>query len=136
MLNYEEAIRFHGHNGPFLAIGYKAGIFALDALRPKGIMDLRCRVSVVLKKPFTCVIDGIQASSCCTSGKGNLSMVESPSNLAKMSFQNIKTGKSIELKIKKEIFEIANNSSDLERDANLLLNTKPEELFEICMNGH
>ena len=60
MLSYEEAVRFHGHNGPFLAIGYRMGQFANESLSPQGISDISCVVKSPLRTPFTCVVDGIQ----------------------------------------------------------------------------
>lgn len=136
MLTYEETIRFHGHEGPFLAIGYQAGLYALNILNPEGIMDIECKVTVVPQKPFTCIIDGIQSSSCCTMGKGNLTVKKSISNPPIIQFDNQKNGKSVRIKVRENIFKLAIESKDLERDADLLCKLKPEELFEICMNGH
>ena len=136
MLTYKEAVRFHGHDGPFLAIGYQAGLYAVNILNPEGIMDIECKVTVVPQKPFTCIIDGIQSASCCTLGRGNLIMERSTSNPPIVQFDNRKNGKSVRLKVRENIFELAIGSEDLARDAALLCNMKPEELFKLCMNGH
>jgi len=136
MLTYKETIKFHGHEGPFLAIGYQAGLYAIKTLNPKSIMDIKCRITVIPKKPFTCIIDGIQSASCCTLGKGNLIIEKSTSNPPRIRFDNLKNRKSVRLKVRENIFELAVGSKDLARDATLLCNMKPEELFELCMNGH
>ncbi|MDO9575756.1 MAG: formylmethanofuran dehydrogenase subunit E family protein [bacterium] len=136
MLIYEETIRFHGHDGPFLAIGYQAGLYAVNILNPEGIMDIECKITVVPQKPFTCIIDGIQSSSCCTIGKGNLIVEKSTSNPPIIQFDNRKNGKSVRLKVKQDIFELAIKSENLIKDATLLCKMQPEELFELCMNGH
>ena len=75
ILTYQETIRFHGHNGPFLALGYKLGKYINERHKLKGIMDIIILVKVKPKKPFTCVIDGLQCSTFATLGKGNM-MVE------------------------------------------------------------
>jgi formylmethanofuran dehydrogenase subunit E len=71
-LTYKEAVRFHGHDGPFLALGYRLGIFLVKELKPEGIMGLRITVKTKIKKPYTCVLDGLQCSTFATCGKGNL----------------------------------------------------------------
>ncbi len=136
MLSYKETIKFHGHNGPFLAIGYQAGLYAIKILKPESIVDIKCRITVVPEKPFTCIIDGVQSASCCTMGKGNLTIDKSALNSPIIQFDNQKNGKSVRITVRENIFKLAIESKDLERDADLLCKLKPEELFELCMNGH
>jgi formylmethanofuran dehydrogenase subunit E len=69
---FGDAVRFHGHSGPFLALGFKAGSYAMGKLHPEGIKDIACRINTIMSTPYTCIIDGIQCSSHCTLGKGNL----------------------------------------------------------------
>ena len=71
-LTYVQTIRFHGHNGPFLALGYRLGQHVNKLIKPKGIMDYRVTVYVRLEKPYTCVIDGLQCVTFATMGKGNI----------------------------------------------------------------
>jgi formylmethanofuran dehydrogenase subunit E len=71
-LSYKETVRFHGHDGPFLALGYRLGRFLIKKLKPKGIMDLQITVRTRIQKPYTCVLDGLQCSTFATVGKGNL----------------------------------------------------------------
>lgn len=71
-LNYAETVRFHGHDGPFLAVGYRLGRYLVKKLRPQGIMGLRITVKTRMQKPLTCVLDGLQCSTFATFGKGNL----------------------------------------------------------------
>jgi len=80
ILSYEEAIRFHGHNGPFLALGYKLGKYLNQNLKPKGIMDFKITVIIKFEKPFTCLIDGLQCSTFVTLGKANMIVKKSKSN--------------------------------------------------------
>jgi len=66
------AVGFHGHLGPFLVLGLRMGIFARQMLKPHGVHGLSARVWTRRGPPQSCVIDGIQISSGCTMGKGNI----------------------------------------------------------------
>lgn len=54
------------------------GLAALSRLDARGWFDLRCRVSLPLKPPESCTVDGIQYSTGCTLGKRNIEMGEGP----------------------------------------------------------
>ncbi len=71
-LTYAQTVRFHGHNGPFLALGYRLGEHVNTMIKPKGIMAYHITVYVRKEKPFTCVIDGLQCATFATMGKGNI----------------------------------------------------------------
>ena len=69
----EKAVDFHGHLGPFLVVGVRMGITALQRLETrKGDAALRAVVSVKRSVPFSCAIDGIQVTTRCTIGNGRL----------------------------------------------------------------
>jgi formylmethanofuran dehydrogenase subunit E len=70
------AIEFHGHDGPFMTIGLRMGLIALEMLDCKGWFDLSCEARLNWNPPDSCVIDGIQSSTGCTMGKKNISVVE------------------------------------------------------------
>jgi formylmethanofuran dehydrogenase subunit E len=78
----ERAIEFHGHDGPYMVIGLRMGLTALDMLDCKGWFDLKCEVRLHWNPPDSCVIDGIQTSTGCTMGKKNISVVEHPGVMA------------------------------------------------------
>lgn len=65
------AVKFHGHFGPFLVLGLRAGLVGVRHLG-KSYFELKATVSTNLKPPRSCFIDGIQFTSGCTTGKGNL----------------------------------------------------------------
>lgn len=71
MLTLEEAVKLHGHLGPFLVIGYRAGLYARRLLGSTS-QTLTCRVKLPLRKPYACIIDGVQSSTGCTAGKLNI----------------------------------------------------------------
>ena len=66
-----EAVRFHGHFGPFLVMGLRAGIIGIDFLG-KDPFELKAKIGTSLHPPRSCFIDGIQYASGCTVGKNNL----------------------------------------------------------------
>ncbi len=65
------AVKFHGHLGPFLILGLRAGLLGVDYLG-KNHFELRARVKTDLHPPRSCFIDGVQFASGCTAGKGNI----------------------------------------------------------------
>ena len=67
----EEAVQFHGHLGPFLILGLRAGLLGIEYLG-KDYFELKAKVGTALHPPRSCFIDGIQFASGCTAGKGNL----------------------------------------------------------------
>jgi formylmethanofuran dehydrogenase subunit E len=67
-----QATRFHGHLGPWLVLGLKAGTYARRKLAVSPF-ELRARVFCPPRTPYTCFVDGIQFNSGCTMGKGNIS---------------------------------------------------------------
>ncbi len=75
MLDPDEAVKFHGHPGPFLAWGYRAALLAVKKLEPKDHRDMFCTAIVPLRPPYSCILDGIQSGSPCTLGKQNLKVV-------------------------------------------------------------
>ena len=74
----ERAIEFHGHDGPYMIIGLRMGLTALEQLNCNGWFDLECEVRLKWNPPDSCVIDGIQSSTGCTMGKKNINVVEEP----------------------------------------------------------
>lgn len=67
--SWEEAVEFHGHICPGLAIGYRVAEIALDNL-PEGRAQDEEIVAVV--ENDACGIDAIMVMTGCTPGKGNL----------------------------------------------------------------
>ncbi len=118
-LSYQETIRFHGHNGPFLALGYRLGKFLVKRHKPKGIMDFKITVKTNLKKPFTCLIDGLQCSTMATLGKGNISAINSgkPSITITVRMR----GERFDYEITKQAFDLCCTATDLNKAAKRIL---------------
>ncbi len=63
---------FHGHLGPYVLLGYRMGLMARSYFPGK----FYATVFTGTEPPVSCLIDGIQFSSGCTLGKGNLGVKE------------------------------------------------------------
>lgn len=91
--------RFHGHVGPYVILGYRAGTIANRVLGddPFG----KTAVSYTGTKPsVSCFTDGIQFSSGCTLGKGNITVEENGE--ARVIF-TAKDGRVVEITLLEEI---------------------------------
>lgn len=62
--------RFHGHLGVYVTLGLRMG--AIGKRRFGHYKGLRAVVASEPEPPMRCVLDGIQFSSGCTMGKGNI----------------------------------------------------------------
>lgn len=91
--------RFHGHLGPYAIIGYKMGEIANKKLGSDPFSK-KAVVWTGTTPPLSCIIDGLQMSSGCTLGKGNILVHQGDS--PKVQFTN-KNGKKIEITLKSSI---------------------------------
>lgn len=65
----------HGHLGPYLVAGIRMGLLALRELESSGYFDLRAESEAGRTTPLSCLNDGVQIGSGCTTGKGNLRVI-------------------------------------------------------------
>ena len=75
--DWETMRRFHGHLGPWLALGMKIGTHAYEELGFRPHFGVSVRVWCPLERPITCLLDGLQWSTGATLGKGNISITHS-----------------------------------------------------------
>ena len=126
MLSPDEAVKLHGHKGPFLALGYKAGMYAHKSLKPKNIEDMYCIVKLPYRTPYSCIVDGIQASTYCTVGKCNIRIIESEDIEIEFSYN----GKKVVFKPRVDVGEIL-KKYDLEKSYEIILDLDINALFEV-----
>ncbi len=128
----QRAIEFHGHDGPFMTIGLRMGITALEKLDCRGWFGLNCEVRLNWAPPDSCVIDGIQSSTGCTMGKKNITVIEQPGIEAVFTTKN---RKSVRLKLKQEVIDRIKGGMTEENIPHSLIKeieeASIEELFEI-----
>lgn len=67
-MNFDDAVKFHGHACPGLAIGYRVANLALQELGVRA----RDEELVAIVENNSCAVDAIQLICGCTFGKGNL----------------------------------------------------------------
>jgi len=71
----QRAAQFHGHLGPWVIIGARAGLIGRQAVRAKGYFDVQVECQMPFETPpQTCMLDGLQVTTGATYGKRNLSL--------------------------------------------------------------
>ena len=101
----DNAQKLHGHLGPFLVIGVRMGMIAKKIL---SVSDDQCgflkaSVKVPLFPPFSCLLDGIQASTSCTVGNQRLTIENSEEICVNFAKQN--AGRTVKITLKPKIAE-------------------------------
>jgi len=89
---YEDAVAFHGHTCPGLALGYRVAEHALKALHAERSED---EDLVAIVENDACGVDAVQAIAGCSVGKGNLILKDLGKHA--YTFINRKTGSAIRL---------------------------------------
>ena len=129
-LTLDEAAALHGHRGPWLVLGYRAGLLAVRELCPEGELEMECLARLPQRRPFTCALDGIQASSRCTLGKGNIRSV--PSDSVEFEFRS--ASGSLLVRVRPEVVGrlLEMGAEGRLRDAaDWIESADPSELFEV-----
>jgi len=125
--------RFHGHIGPFLALGMKMGLLANEVIG-RDPFGVEADVTTEVRPPRGCLIDGLQYATGCTMGKGNIRLNPHPTWI-RASFR--RGGRVITVAVKDDL--VARIESDLagmtEKAivdyAFRIMDTPPEDLFEV-----
>jgi formylmethanofuran dehydrogenase subunit E len=136
-----KAKEFHGHLGPFLAMGVKMGQIGLREL---GLSEQTNSLQVFLKVspnvPYSCVIDGLQISTKCTIGNKKLRVENAEKIEAK--FKDLNKGQSVTVSPQPAIFAmlkeqiVGKNLSDKElRKLAWTIASIPDKDLCIVKNG-
>ena len=126
-----QAAKFHGHLGPYMVLGLKAGLFANQVLE-KDPMQTDAIIETLPEPPESCFVDGVQFATGCTMGKRNISLKEGEG--LKATFK--KNNKILILTLKQEIIDEINSLPPDEEEAweNLakdLYQREIEKIFKI-----
>jgi len=124
-LTLEEAAVFHGHLGPFLTLGYIAGLEALSIIKANSPFKIEAIVRCPSRRPYTCFIDGVQCATSCTMGKGNIKMVEDRGLSLELRDAE---GKSVVIKVRDHVIEKI-MSMDMSEGVKWVSSRKFNELF-------
>ncbi|MBL7070121.1 MAG: formylmethanofuran dehydrogenase subunit E family protein [Candidatus Omnitrophica bacterium] len=125
-----EAVRFHGHLGPYLVLGVLAGEVALKKLKCRKYFGLDVKVRGVDKKPKSCLIDGLQLSTGATYGKGNIS--KAGGRRIKIFISGRGNSSVLNLEFKDRIIKLlegAKTHKDSQLLARRLYKTRPSAIF-------
>ena len=136
MISLKEAVKFHGHLGPYLILGILAGEIALNKLGSKKYFGMKVKVWGANKKPKSCLIDGLQLSTGATYGKGNIHKLNSKK--IKVLFEDLKNNRKINLYLKKSLInrlKNLKNHEDSEEFAREVYKAEPLEIFDLKTYG-
>jgi len=101
---FETGLKFHGHRCPAMPMGLRAGLAAMKTLGVERAQDKELRVLAETGDGHAagCFVDGIMTVTGCTYGKSNIKKL----HYNKMAFTliEVKSGRSVRVSIKKEVF--------------------------------
>ena len=123
--------KFHGHLGPYVVLGYRMGLIANGKLGADPFSK-RAVVMTGTTPPISCMIDGIQLSSGCTLGKGNISVEDR--NEARARFTDKEGARYVEISLRSGIRSKLDGEmtrENVEALARRFYELADEELFEI-----
>jgi len=101
------ATDLHGHFGPFLALGVRAGLVGLRELGAKaGDTQLHVTGTLEYALPFSCFLDGIQSTTKCTVGNKRLAWKESKEIGALFLLKN--SGRQVEVRVNPSVIQELN----------------------------
>jgi len=122
--------QFHGHLGPYAVIGFRMGKIANEKLGPDPFSK-KAVVWTGTKPPLSCIVDGIQMSSGCTLGKGNLTVKDEGVPKAHFSTDD---GKYVEIKLKnliKNEIDTTVTEDNIVNYSERLFERTDQELFDL-----
>lgn len=128
-MKLEEAEEFHGHLGPFLVLGLLIGERALAKLGGEKYFGLKATVFCPVEPPERCIVDGVQLSTGCTFGKGNIELVPS----RRLALFLLREDKGVRVEVREEALEMIKRWLREEGEQTAvqkLLNISGEGLFE------
>jgi formylmethanofuran dehydrogenase subunit E len=131
----ENAVKLHGHLGPFLVIGVRMGIAAKKFLKSENHnRNMKALVEVPLRTPFSCILDGIQSTTRCTIGNQKLRVRKSPRKIA-ARFETADSANALTVTVNPEIIrEVRNQISKGAANESLaekIASTPDNNLFKV-----
>jgi len=117
---WNECVRFHGHECPGLAIGFRACEAVIEKM---GIKTSEDEDIVCVTENDACGVDAVQWIFSCTVGKGNL--IFHPTGKMAFSFYNRKDGSKLRVYLKRSDVEMTRDERQ-----NYILTAPIDEVFE------
>ena len=100
----DELERFHGHIGPYVALGARMGVHAISEREIPKYFGLHVHVECPPEPPFSCLIDGLQAATGATMGKKNIEHIIA--DKIRVTITDTKTKKQVSYTIKQSIMDM------------------------------
>ena len=122
---WDLGVRLHGHRGPFLACGIRMGLLALRLLGSSGYSGIEAVAETGSTPPVSCLVDGLQLGCGCTTGKGNLKVVEGGRAAATFSAGERK----VRIALREEVARRILNGGAGEDQVDWVFSLPEEELF-------
>jgi len=119
--------KFHGHLGPYVVVGLRMGKHARRKLG-EGMMHALVRTGT--KPSISCIIDGIQVSTGCTLGKGNIEVENSDTAEAVFTIGSRRLAIKLKPYLRKKIDKEMLKEKEIEQSL-YYYEMEEEELFEI-----
>ena len=102
----ERARDIHGHLGPFLVLGVKMGVAGMKRLGIKeNMLQLHIEAEMPRQIPYTCTLDGIQATTQCTFGNQRLVFKEANLPIISAKFGLKNQNKQVIISLRDEILQ-------------------------------
>jgi hypothetical protein len=123
------AVEFHGHLGPFLVLGVRAGLLA-NSFLGKDCFRMKAIVTTDPHPPNSCFVDGIQFVTGCTMGKRNIVLRKGKETSVLFAKEDLK----LRLKVKDELLESIGkikSEDESRRESKRLLCVPSSELFVV-----
>ncbi|MBZ0258381.1 formylmethanofuran dehydrogenase subunit E family protein [bacterium] len=95
--------RFHGHVGPFVAMGARMGEYAVTHYDIPRYFGLTVNVECPASPPHSCLIDGLMVGTGATMGKRNIILKDAEQ--IRVVVENDDTGEQAIFTIKPEVIE-------------------------------
>ncbi len=121
----ERGVLLHGHLGPFLVAGIRMGLLALELLDSPGYFGITAVSETGTRPPVSCLTDGIQIGSGCTTGKGNLTVIEA--GRPRVRFKS-EAGRTVTIELRPQILAEFQDGG-LEEESDIAARRPVEELF-------
>jgi formylmethanofuran dehydrogenase subunit E len=134
----KDAVKLHGHLGPFLVIGVRMGMAAKRLLEPQDHhhADLKVSVELHLHTPFSCILDGIQVMTRSTIGNQRLRVKESRRKIT-ARFETADSGKRLTIAVSpelvKDVMDRMSKGGTNEVIASLIASTPEDRLFQCSL---
>jgi len=130
------ARQFHGHLGAWLVLGLRAGEYGVKRLEAEKWFGLRVLVECQTRPPERCLVDGLQLSTGCTYGKGNIELQPLPegAHYAARLILTRNDGRSLVLTVPpqvRQIFEEWNRTLTEEQVFAAVLGAPSDTLFTV-----